>query len=113
MLEHIQHSDSDCIRELEKGFNKMAEIMSVLVNIRNTTQASEAYQKKGWLLPILIVTEAYPTLLLDLVEATWLVELLEGSLTMEELISYRAKFLAKHYQHVEEVRERVRKHKLR
>ena len=48
MLERIQHGDSDCIGELEKGFNKMAELMSVLVNTRNTTHAEEAQQPKDF-----------------------------------------------------------------
>ena len=59
-----------------------------------------------------MVTGAHPILPLDLVEATWLVELPEGPLTTEELIGYRARALAKHHQHVEEMRERVGKDKL-
>ncbi|KNZ73883.1 hypothetical protein J132_09099, partial [Termitomyces sp. J132] len=62
--------------------------------------------------PYFMVTEAHPTLPLDLVEATWLIELPEGPLSTEELIGYRARALAKHHQHVEEMRERVGKHKL-
>ena len=61
---------------------------------------------------VFIVTRAYPILLLDLVEATWLVELPEVPLTTENLIGYRARALAKHYQHMEEMRERVEKDKL-
>ncbi|KAG6882191.1 hypothetical protein C0992_011247 [Termitomyces sp. T32_za158] len=60
-----------------------------------------------------MVTGAHPVIPLDLAEATWLVELPDGPLTMEELIGYRAKALAKHYQHVEEMRERVGKDKLK
>ncbi|KAG6875772.1 hypothetical protein C0993_007486 [Termitomyces sp. T159_Od127] len=59
-----------------------------------------------------MVTGAHPIIPLDLAEATWLVELPEGPLTTEELIGYRARALAKHYQHVEEMRERVGKDKL-
>ena len=42
MLEHIQHNKSDCLGELEKGFNKMAEIISVLVNTRNSANPNDA-----------------------------------------------------------------------
>ncbi|KAG6873577.1 hypothetical protein C0992_008548 [Termitomyces sp. T32_za158] len=60
-----------------------------------------------------MVTGAHPVIPLDLAEATWLVELPDGPLTTEELIGYRARALAKHYQHVEEMRERVGKDKLK
>ncbi|KAG6882113.1 hypothetical protein C0993_011863, partial [Termitomyces sp. T159_Od127] len=59
-----------------------------------------------------MVTGAHPIIPLDLAEATWLVELPEGPLTTEELIGYCAWALAKHYQHVEQMRERVGKDKL-
>ncbi|KNZ76464.1 hypothetical protein J132_10439 [Termitomyces sp. J132] len=62
--------------------------------------------------PYFMVTGAHPTLPLDLVEATWLIELSEGPLSTEELIGYCARALAKHHQHVEEMRERVGKDKL-
>ncbi|KNZ72563.1 hypothetical protein J132_02722 [Termitomyces sp. J132] len=62
--------------------------------------------------PYFMVTGAHPTLPLDLVEATWLIELPEGPLSTEELIGYCARTLAKHHQHVEEMRERVGKDKL-
>ncbi|KNZ72094.1 hypothetical protein J132_04375 [Termitomyces sp. J132] len=55
--------------------------------------------------PSFIVTEAHPIIRLDLAEATWLVELPEGSLSIEELIGHWAWALAKHSQHVEEMRE--------
>ena len=44
MLERIQHSESDHLGELEKGFNKMAKIISVLVNTRNSANPSDAQQ---------------------------------------------------------------------
>ncbi|KAG6897232.1 hypothetical protein C0993_007654 [Termitomyces sp. T159_Od127] len=59
-----------------------------------------------------MVTGAHPIILSDLVEATWLVERPEDPLTTEELIGYHAQALAKHYQHVEEMREHVGKDKL-
>ncbi|KNZ72450.1 hypothetical protein J132_02961 [Termitomyces sp. J132] len=62
--------------------------------------------------PYFMVTGAHPTLPLDLVEATWLIELPEWPLSTEELFGYCAWALAKHHQHVEEMRERVRKDKL-
>ncbi|KNZ73016.1 hypothetical protein J132_01401, partial [Termitomyces sp. J132] len=55
--------------------------------------------------PYFMVTGAHPTLPLDLVEATWLIELPEGPLSTEELIGYCARALAEHHQHVEEMRE--------
>ena len=60
-----------------------------------------------------MVTGAHPILPLDLLEATWLLEWPDGPLTMEELIGLRAQALAKHYQHVEEMRTRLSKEKLR
>ncbi|KNZ77278.1 hypothetical protein J132_05988, partial [Termitomyces sp. J132] len=42
--------------------------------------------------PYFMVTGAHPTLPLDLLEATWLIELPEGPLSTEELIGYCAKF---------------------
>ncbi|KNZ72141.1 hypothetical protein J132_04422 [Termitomyces sp. J132] len=68
--------------------------------------------QKFWCSPYFMVTGAHPTLPLDLVEATWLIELPEGPLSTEELIAYCARALAKHHQHVKEMRERVRKDKL-
>ncbi|KAG6875095.1 hypothetical protein C0992_005216 [Termitomyces sp. T32_za158] len=59
-----------------------------------------------------MVTGAHLVIPLDLAEATWLVELPDRPLTTEKSIGYRAQALAKHYQHVEEMRERVGKNKL-
>ncbi|KNZ81588.1 hypothetical protein J132_11349, partial [Termitomyces sp. J132] len=58
--------------------------------------------------PYFMVTGAHLTLPLDLVEAIWLIE----PLSTEELIGYHTRALAKHHQHVEEMRERVGKDKL-
>ena len=44
MLERIQHSDSERLGELEKGFNKMTELLSVLVNTRTTANPNEVQQ---------------------------------------------------------------------
>jgi hypothetical protein len=57
--------------------------------------------------PFFMVTGAHPTLPLDIEEATWLVELPGRTLTTAELIGYRAQALAKHFTHVEQMRERV------
>jgi Integrase zinc binding domain/RNase H-like domain found in reverse transcriptase len=62
--------------------------------------------------PYFITTGAHPTLPLDVIEATWLVELPDGPLTTEELIGYRAQALAKHAVHVDAMRKRVTKRKL-
>lgn len=57
--------------------------------------------------PFFAVTGAHPTLPLDVVEATWLVKLPGRPLTTEELIGFRARALAKHTQHVEQMRAKV------
>jgi Integrase zinc binding domain len=61
--------------------------------------------------PYFIATGAHPILPLDLQEATWLVQLPDRILTTEELIGYRARALAKHREHVEEMRIRIDKAK--
>jgi hypothetical protein len=58
-----------------------------------------------------MITGAHPILPLDIQEATWLVELPGRALTTAELIGYRAKALAKHRQHVMEMRARIEKGK--
>src|SRR6202789_569527 len=57
--------------------------------------------------PFFMVTGAHPILPLDIQEATWLVDLPGKVLTTAELIGYRAKALAKHRQHVDEMRRRI------
>jgi hypothetical protein len=57
--------------------------------------------------PFFMVTGAHPILPLDIQEATWLVELPGRILSTAELIGYRAKALAKHRQHVIEMRKRI------
>ena len=53
--------------------------------------------------PYFLVTGAHPTLPLDIVEATWLVQLPDRTLSTWELIAFRAQALAKHTQHVAEM----------
>jgi hypothetical protein len=62
--------------------------------------------------PYFMATGAHPILPLDIVEATWLVDLPDRVLTTEELIGFRAQALAKHQTHVELMRKRVSKEKL-
>ena len=57
--------------------------------------------------PFFMVTGAHPILPLDIQEATWLVDLPGRVLTTVELIGYRAQALAKHRQHVIEMRKRI------
>lgn len=57
--------------------------------------------------PFFMVTGAHPTLPLDIEEATWLVEIPGRVLSRAELVGYRAQALAKHFTHVERMRERV------
>ena len=64
-------------------------------------------RKKMGCSPFFMVTGAHPILPLDIQEATWLVELPGRILTTAELIGYRARALAKHRQHVIEMRERI------
>jgi hypothetical protein len=61
--------------------------------------------------PFFMITGAQPILPLDIQEATWLVELPGRTLTTAELIGYRAKALAKHNQHVMDMRNRIDKGK--
>ena len=61
--------------------------------------------------PFFMTTGAHPITPLDIIEATWLVELPGRVLTTAELIGFRAKALAKHRQHVEDMRIRVDKNK--
>jgi len=60
-----------------------------------------------------MVMGAHPTIPLDIIEAMWLVKYLEGMLSREELIGLQAMALAKHVTHVEEIREKVTKKKIR
>jgi len=62
--------------------------------------------------PYFMVTGAHPILPLDAEEATWLVKPPEGVISEEELIGMRARALAKHRVHVEQMRKRVDKEKL-
>jgi hypothetical protein len=57
--------------------------------------------------PFFMVTGAHPILPLDIQEATWLVELPGRILSTAELVGYRARALAKHRQHVIEMRNRI------
>ena len=61
--------------------------------------------------PFFLVTGAHPVLPMDIIEATWLVELPDRILTTEELIGFRAGALAKHKEHIDEMREQVSKQK--
>ena len=57
--------------------------------------------------PFFMVTGAHPILPLDVQEATWLVDLPGRVLSTAEMIGYRARALAKHRQHVIEMRQRI------
>ena len=54
--------------------------------------------------PYFATTGAHPVLPLDIVEATWLVKLPDRALSTEELIGYRAQALAKHKDHIDQMR---------
>ena len=57
--------------------------------------------------PFFMVTGVHPILPLDVQEVTWLVQLLDRKLSMAELIGFRSRALAKHRQHVAEMRQRI------
>lgn len=63
--------------------------------------------------PYYMVTGTHPILPLDAKEATWLVELPNGVLSESDLIGLRARALAKHHIHIEEMRKRIDKEKLK
>jgi len=60
-----------------------------------------------------MVTEAHPTIPLDVVEATWLVKYPEKMVSSAELVGLRALALTKHAEHVEEIKQRVSRKKIR
>jgi len=60
-----------------------------------------------------MVTGAHLTIPLDIIEVAWLVKYPERMLSREELIGLQAIALAKHVAHVEEMREKVTKEKIR
>lgn len=57
--------------------------------------------------PFFATTGAHPILPLDIIEATWLVKIPGRALTTDEMIGYRARALAKHVDHIEDMRRRV------
>ena len=63
--------------------------------------------------PYFMLTGAHPILPLDAQEATWLADPPIGVISEEELIGMRARALAKHRIHVEQMRERIDKDKLK
>jgi len=70
-------------------------------------------RKRAGCSPYFMVTGAQPTLPLDIIEVTWLIKYPERILSRLELIGLQALALAKHADHVEEMRERVTKEKIR
>jgi hypothetical protein len=57
--------------------------------------------------PYFAVCGAHPVLPLDVAEATWLVDYPDGLISTDELVGLRARALAKHVVHVEEMRQRM------
>jgi hypothetical protein len=62
--------------------------------------------------PFFMVTGAHPILPLDIQEATWLVEFPDRQLSTAELIGFRARALAKHREHVSEMRQKISRQKM-
>jgi len=63
--------------------------------------------------PYFMVTGLHPVLPLDAAEATWLARAPEGVMTYEEMIGSRARTLAKHRTHVQQMRTRIDQEKLK
>jgi hypothetical protein len=63
--------------------------------------------------PYFMLMGAHPILPLDAIEATWLVDPPIGVISENELIGMRARALAKHRVHVEQMRERIDMDKLK
>jgi len=59
-----------------------------------------------------MVTEVHLTIPLDVVEATWLVKYPERMVSSAELIGLQELALAKHAEHIEEMRQRVSREKI-
>ena len=60
-----------------------------------------------------MLTGTHPILPLDAKEATWLIDPPSGIISENEWIGLRARALAKHRIHVEQMRERIDKEKLK
>jgi hypothetical protein len=54
-----------------------------------------------------MATGCHPIIPLDIVESTWLVDYPGEIISMAELVRLRVRALAKHRQHIEEMRDRV------
>lgn len=63
--------------------------------------------------PYYLVTGTHPILPLDLAEATWLVEFPNGALSESDLIGLRARALAKHRAHTDQMRKRIDRDKIK
>lgn len=63
--------------------------------------------------PYYMVTGTHPVLPLDVKEATWLSVIPIGIMTESDLIGYRARALAKHQIHTEQMRQRIDEDKLK
>ena len=62
--------------------------------------------------PYFIIMGLHPILSLNIIEAIWLVDLLSGKLLMADLLGYQARVLAKHKDHIENIRQKVLDQKL-
>jgi len=83
-------------------------------HLHHVTWADRITVRKGTgCSPYFMITRVHPTIPLDITEATWLVKYPEGMVLSAELIGLRALALAKHVEHVEEMRQKVSKEKIR
>ena len=83
-------------------------------HLHHVTWADRITVRKGTgCSPYFMITGVHPTIPLDITEAIWLVKYLERIVSSGELIGLRALALAKHVEHVEEIRQKVSKEKIR
>ena len=90
------------------------EVKKWFWHLSHVTWADRITVRKGTgCLLYFMVTGAHPMIPLDVVEATWLVKYPERMISSAELIGLRTLALAKHAEHVEEIKQRVLREKIR
>ena len=83
-------------------------------HLHHVTWADRITVRKGTgCSPYFMITGVHPTIPLDITEAIWLVKYLERIVSSGELIGLRALALAKHVEHIEEMRQKISKEKIR
>jgi len=89
------------------------EVKKWFWHLPHVTWADRITVRKGTrCLPYFMVIGVHPMIPLDVVEATWLVKYPERMISSAELIGLQALALAKHAEHIEEMRQRVSREKI-